>query len=165
MSSSSNRAMGLFVGMMSVSRSYMSANTPPKPSGVGPPLWLVGTGASVDLYSMKDLPKGKKKCLKTLKEPYTLATANGPVPVDKCVEFPVTALNTKAKCVCLPDTVPALAVGPRCRDEGFDFHWKAYADAPTFTPPESSPVKCVIFGGRVLRTPTHASQQCMSCHK
>ena len=64
-----------------------------------------------------------------------LATANGPVKVDKAVQLQIGPLLEHIEALVLESTPLVLNVGNRCKRQGYGFHWNPFSDEPYFDLP------------------------------
>ena len=89
--------------------------------------WILDTGTVRDVCG-DDGKTGKKV---PSKNPIQLTTGGGVVDADYDIEVFLEALNENIAATALQKGAPkALAVGQRCAQLGYEFHWKPFAQVP-----------------------------------
>jgi hypothetical protein len=89
----------------------------------GPERWLVDTGSAFDLIGKNDVPDWRVKLATATETPVELSTANGRMVVGKKVLMQVGPFQQHVSPLLLEHSPPVLAVGRRCMEEGYSFHW------------------------------------------
>ena len=70
----------------------------------------------------------------------TLATANGPITADRSIDTHIPALSEGFSPYVLKDSPPALSIGQRCLEDGYDFVW-GRNNKPIFIRPDKEVVE------------------------
>ena len=89
----------------------------------GPKRWVIDTGSGNDLVGKADLTPMDIRDVEKFSPSLVLATANGHIVVDDCVDLQVSKLLLVIKAKILPDTPAVLSVGKRCMEEDYSFIW------------------------------------------
>ncbi|CAK0849503.1 unnamed protein product, partial [Prorocentrum cordatum] len=97
--------------------------------------WALDSGTGNDLA-----PPGMQGRRRHREDLCALETANGILNPTETVTVGLPELDEDAEVIELPNTLPALSLGRRCAQHGYDFHWPACADKPTFLKPTGEPV-------------------------
>lgn len=68
-------------------------------------------------------------------------TAGGTTTSSQALRTTVYPLGERIEATVLKGTPNALALGRRCAQSGYEFHWKPYARAPTFIAPDGMEIE------------------------
>ena len=85
--------------------------------------WIIDSGATYSLTGNQSMTREEKRRMTPSNRDVVLSTAGGLQVPEKDIAMPITDLGCyKNAVVCLfsPD---ALAIGEKCLDDGWDFHW------------------------------------------
>ena len=109
--------------------------------------WLGDTGTDQDIVGKQSRTVAKAGETKKAADPVSLSTANGSITTDEVVEVNLPGLCESFTPYVLENTPPALSIGLRCLEQGYDFVW-GKDTTPIFVRPDG---KCVKFkmAGRV----------------
>ena len=91
--------------------------------------WLMDTGAALDLMDKRSVRTANRRFVKDC-EAISLATANGEIDADKCVNLFVGKLAECITPILLKNTPNAMSLGRRIMINGYTFHWERYSDKP-----------------------------------
>ena len=95
--------------------------------------WDTGTGV--------DVTGGTPGVRTSLREPIRLLTGGGEIHPTIVVQAHLTVLDEDFSPLELKGSPNALTVGRRCAESGYEYSWKPYHRAPTFTKPDGSEVE------------------------
>ncbi|CAE7238970.1 unnamed protein product [Symbiodinium sp. KB8] len=98
--------------------------------------WIADTGSAQDLIAEREL--GHATPFES-GNPISMMTASGPNSANKQCDVSVDSIGVQVTPYVLPDTPSVLSIGQRCKDEGFDFVWRANS-RPYLRSPEGKEV-------------------------
>ena len=102
--------------------------------------WVLDTGTGIDVSGA--LLQGKTATDTDLP---ILATAGGDFQPEEAQQVLIGATGELATVVQLPAGAPsALSVGKRCAQQGFEFWWKPFADAPIVRAPDGTALEVCV---------------------
>ena len=112
------------------------SSTPARSKGTR---WLGDTGTDQDIVGESHQVVAKSN-IREADVNITLSTANGPITADKSIDTHIPALCEGFSPYVLKDSPPALSIGQRCLEDGYDFVW-GRNDKPIFVRPDSEVVE------------------------
>ena len=98
---------------------------PPAASTKGPEerVFVVDSGASMHMFTEKDLNSAELEIIRTSRSPTTVTTANSDVqPREEATEN-VKEWDLFVKVMLLEETPAVLSLGKLCEDHGYTYHW------------------------------------------
>ena len=112
------------------------SSTPARSKGTR---WLGDTGTDQDIVGESHQVVAKSN-IREADVNITLSTANGPITADKSIDTHIPALCEGFSPYVLKDSPPALSIGQRCLEDGYDFVW-GRNNKPIFVRPDSEVVE------------------------
>ncbi len=95
------------------------SSTPPRSKGTR---WLGDTGTDQDIVG-ESQQVVVRSSIREADVNITLSTANGPITADKSIDTHIPALCEGFSPYVIKDSPPALSIGQRCLEDGYDFVW------------------------------------------
>ena len=112
------------------------SSTPARSKGTR---WLGDTGTDQDIVGESQQVVTRSK-IRDADVNITLSTANGPITADKSIDTHIPALCDGFSPYVLKDSPPALSIGQRCLEDGYDFVW-GRNNKPIFIRPDQEVVE------------------------
>ena len=114
------------------------SSTPARSKGTR---WLGDTGTDQDIVGESQLVVARSN-IREADVNITLSTANGPITADRSIDTHIPALCEGFSPYVLKDSPPALSIGQRCLEDGYDFVW-GRDNKPIFVRPDNEPNRLV----------------------
>ena len=112
------------------------SSTPARSKGTR---WLGDTGTDQDIVGESQLVVARSN-IREADVNITLSTANGPITADRSIDTHIPALCEGFSPYVLKDSPPALSIGQRCLEDGYDFVW-GRDNKPIFVRPDNEVVQ------------------------
>ena len=112
------------------------SSTPARSKGTR---WLGDTGTDQDIVGESQQVVTKSN-IREADVNITLSTANGPITADRSIDTHIPALCEGFSPYVLKDSPPALSIGQRCLEDGYDFVW-GRDNKPIFVRPDNEVVQ------------------------
>ena len=112
------------------------SSTPARSKGTR---WLGDTGTDQDIVGESQQVVTRSN-IREADVNITLSTANGPITADRSIDTHIPALCEGFSPYVLKDSPPALSIGQRCLEDGYDFVW-GRDNKPIFVRPDNEVVQ------------------------
>ena len=105
---------------------FFSVNIPslPKAMYASDRTFVVDSGASFHLIGYNKLTKSERATVRTVKEPFSIQSANGTITVKEEAQIYVPALEIWIWAQLVEDCPAVLSLGTLCSKQGWNHEWK-----------------------------------------